>query len=152
LVAAPRLLPDEDMLHQHLARARTSTQCTNLLDDPLGALAGRDLPPPGQVHQLTLQSWPVRHRAKLSLSGSGAAVVGLGTQFQVGWTAEQAGRSLPVLRASGTHVAALVEDVSAGPVEFEYRPPNLTAGIVSSVAGFTALALVLGLPRRTRSL
>jgi hypothetical protein len=119
------------------------------IDDPLGRLKGSTLPG-GQGVGLVSFDWPRRERATVRLSGEGGAVVGLRTSFQVGWMAEQAGRPLQVVRAAGSHVAAVVPDASHGPVEFEYRLPGRKRAAASVLAGAFALILGLGMPFRSR--
>jgi uncharacterized membrane protein YfhO len=97
------------------------------------------------IHEL---SWPVRSQARLELAGAGGAVVGLKTLFQVGWSARQAGHELTVIRAAGAHLAVVVPDAAAGPVELQYRLPGLSLGLVASVAGWLGIGLVIVLGRR----
>jgi len=78
--------------------------------------------------------------ASFAIGGEGGAVVVLRKPWWPGWSAEQAGSRLAVLRAAGAQVAVVVEDVSRGPVSLRYQTPGVASGITAAVAG----ALLLG--------
>ena len=123
-----------------------------IIDDPLQRLPRAAVLPDGASATGVHVDWPVRSAATVLVDGSGGAVVGLRTSFQVGWTAEQGGRALPVVRSGGQQVAVVVEDVTAGPILFRYRVPRFAASVALAVAGaISLLALVVfkGRPRRT---
>ncbi|HEY3447598.1 MAG TPA: hypothetical protein VGK67_14685 [Myxococcales bacterium] len=146
VVDAPRLLTEGEVT-AGLRAARTLAEVTVLVDDPLGRLQGRPLPPPGGRAGIARVEWPRQDDAVVHLSGTGGAVVGLKTIFQAGWRARQGGRELPVVRAMGVHLAAVVEEASAGPVEFRYRPPHLNAGAGASLLGLAMLGVLAFLGR-----
>lgn len=91
-------------------------------------------------------------RATITTEGSGGAVLVWNRVLAVGWRAEQAGRALPVVRASGVSLAIVVDDVTRGPVVLTYVPPR-RAGAWAAVAGGVALlALAVALARRRRAI
>ena len=63
------------------------------------------------------------------LGAGGGALVGFRSAFLVGWQARQDGAGLPVLRVSGQHLAALVNDVPRGPIQFRYRSPHFGVSV-----------------------
>jgi hypothetical protein len=114
---------------------------TDVVDDPSERLAGRTELPDGE-RITTVEAVPVDwSHATVRALGAGGAVLGLRSAYAVGWTARQAGRLLPVVRIAGDQVGAVVDDVAAGEVEFEYQPPRRGLGEASAVLG---LLLALG--------
>ncbi|MGC4119576.1 MAG: hypothetical protein QM765_34395 [Myxococcales bacterium] len=146
VVAAPRLLSEAQVLDA-MRSARSLDEVASLVDDPLGRLAGRALPVASGGLGIARLTWPRQDEATLALTGTGGGVVGLKTFYQVGWSARQAGRELPIVRAHGVHLAVVVDDAAAGPVELRYRPPHLAAGVASSVVGVALLCLLSFLGR-----
>lgn len=145
---APRLMVTEDEAATAVVAAAGAQDAVRVLDDPLHRLApGASLPSGADVRVVRLD-WPIRTRARLELGGTGGAVVGLKTIFQVGWGARQAGRDLPIVRAAGMHLAIVVADASAGPVELEYALPRCGLGVLGSLAGLLALGVVFAVRRR----
>ena len=55
---------------------------------------------------------------------------------------------LPVVRVSATQVAAVVADVTRGPITFDYSPPRFVAAIASFIAGLAMLALLIFLEKK----
>ena len=93
--------------------------------------------------------WTDRARATLTAQGSGGAVLGLRTSYYVGWTAEQAGQALAIVRISGAMLGVVVPDIAAGPVEVAYRLP--AASLPCLLLGIGVLAaLAFAAPGRTR--
>ncbi|MBN2359769.1 MAG: hypothetical protein JXR83_09970, partial [Deltaproteobacteria bacterium] len=146
---SPRLVASDEELLWRIYATTSAAQALAVVDDPLRRISRLVDLPPGDSVEIDSADWPTRDRATLRLRGSGGAVVGLRTSFQVGWQAHQAGRALPVIRTSGQHVAAVVDDARAGPIELEYRSPLLAAGCALSPLGALGLAgLALWRPRR----
>ncbi|MCC7071888.1 MAG: hypothetical protein IT383_11235 [Deltaproteobacteria bacterium] len=117
-----------------------------VIDDPLARAGGRALPSGAGVVVSTLD-WQRRDRATVGLQGTGGAVVGIRTLFIVGWRARQAGVELPLVRASGSFPAAVVDDVARGPVELFFEPVASGRAVASLLVGVGALALALALAR-----
>jgi hypothetical protein len=136
-----------------VGRSRTAAEVAAILDDPLGRLP-RDARLPGgdtAVDPRLVSQSP--DAATVTVSGSGAAVVGLRRAFQVGWAARQDDADLAVLRVGGQSLAAVVPEVSRGPILFTYRLPAFNAGL--AISGLSLVALLLlcfaRLPRTGRS-
>lgn len=143
VAAQPQLARSEVELLGRVFRTRSAEQALAVVDDPLHRLSRQAELPTGTEVEVASLDWPRRDRAAVELAGSGGAVVGLRTSFQVGWHARQAGRELPVIRASGQHLAAIVDEAAAGPITFEYRPPRfgLSCALAAlGVGGLVALA------------
>jgi len=134
-----QLAQSEDQAFERLRLSADAAQTLAVVDDPLARLGAVQLPD-GERASIGALRWPVPSEAEVELAGAGGAVVGLRTSFQVGWSAEQRGRALTIVRASGQHIAAVVPDVGAGKIRFRYRPPRLGPGLLA--AAFAALALV----------
>ena len=73
--------------------------------------------------------------AEVTASGGGLLV--LADLCYPGWTAEEGGRRLPILRANG-YFRAVALAPGAHRVVFRYRPPSVAVGL-----GVSALALVV---------
>jgi len=132
---------------REIAAAASTEDLLRIVDDPLHRLAAAPLPSGAGVESIDAQ-WSARHRAQVRVRGTGGALVGLRTTFLVGWHARQAGRELPVVRVAGNQTAAVVEDVAAGPVDFEYRVPALVQGFLVALAGAAAAAALARSARR----
>lgn len=138
----PELVDSEETLLQAVRATRSSAAVVRLLDDPLDRWpANQPLPSGERAGELRLE-WPSRDRATVWVTGSGGAVVGLRTSFQVGWHATQGQRELPLLRASGQHPAAVVDDLASGPIHFRYRPPRFGLSLLLSLCGLLGIALL----------
>jgi hypothetical protein len=132
-----RLAKDENEV---IARIRTSTTLADTIsiaDDSLGRLADRGALPDGAEEAVARVDRPVPDRARILLAGSGPAVVGLRTMFQVGWRAWQGGQELPVIRVAGTELAVVAAGAEA--IDLEYRPPGLLRGVLCGIAGLVVL-------------
>jgi hypothetical protein len=120
------------------------------IDDPL-----KRLPPGGEINlpmgdgvvDVKLES-PIDYRVSVSVNGTGGAIIGLRTAFQSGWHARQNGRDLVIVRSSGQHIAAIVDDVTAGAIDFWYAPPLFWHGVVSAALGLLAFGGVVAASRR----
>jgi hypothetical protein len=137
-----------------MLRDSSRDELLKVIDDPMKRLpTGASLPAGDGVESVSA-IWEARHRVRVEAKGSGGAVLGLRTSYLVGWRASQQGKPLPVVRATGHHVAAVVSDVASGPVLFEYLPPDLARSGAMSLAGLAAgiAAISLGLGRRARRL
>ncbi|MBN2361444.1 MAG: hypothetical protein JXR83_18480 [Deltaproteobacteria bacterium] len=143
----PQWHVDDDSVYAHVVSSTAVDQIVRAVDDPIGRQPPPALPDGAAVGELTVD-WPRRDRARVVASGRGGAVIGLRTLFLRGWTARQAGRALPTVRSGGNFAAAVVDDVAAGPIEFEYRPPRLAVGIALSAAGWLALLALVVFWRR----
>ncbi len=142
----------EALVLQHIPRARTWPAVTALVDDPLAPPQdAHPVLPLGDGARVVGLAWPVRHQAQVVLDGRGGALVGLRTAFHVGWHASQAGRPLRVVRVAGTLVAAVVEDVTAGPVDWEYRAPLFWQGVAAAVLGLFGVLVLLARQRPSRA-
>ena len=136
----PQLLLNEDEVFEMLQRGESFSDMLNVIDDPVHRLSpAQQLPQAADDVKIDKLDWPRRDKATLHLSGTGAAVIALRTVFQVGWQARQNGRELTVLRATGQHVAVVVDDVSAGPVELKYKTPFFIQSIIAAIFGFLAM-------------
>lgn len=147
LVSAPRLVPGPALLRA-LLDAANARDAMGVLDDPRDRLAGAPLPPVegGRVARW-LRLSAEHHR--FVLEGSGPRLLVVKTAFAVGWSAAQEDAPLTVLRSSGSHVAVLVPNAAAGPVDITYAPPHQRLSWV--LAGLGVLLLVLAArmgPRR----
>jgi len=139
---SPQLVRGDDVVIASVLLAETAEVALAIIDDPLARLGSHSaLPDAAGVSRVRGERSSV-DQARLFVDGSGGAVIGLRSAFAVGWRAWQAGRELPVVRASGKQVAVVVDDVSAGPVELRYRPPRLAAGIVVGATGLLVLVLL----------
>ncbi|MEW5852965.1 MAG: hypothetical protein AB2A00_29550 [Myxococcota bacterium] len=147
VVPHPRFVASEEAL---LTALESTDEPLSLVDDPLGRLPAGAALPSGDGVTVRALRWEQRDHAVLEASGSGGALLGLRTAFHVGWRAEQAGRALPVVRVSGSHVAAVVDDVTQGTVTLRYSPPRLAESASCALAGLTLMALQLFLARRRR--
>lgn len=141
----PVWILDEQELAKKIKESATVAAVLALVDDPHGSRGPREqsplvraLPDGTGVEETTVQ-WQDRTRAVLTSKGTGGGLVGLRTAFLMGWTAEQAGQPLPVVRVAGQQIAAVVEEVARGPVVFRYRSPHF--GLSSMIA---LLGLMLG--------
>jgi hypothetical protein len=151
IARSPRLVPDELELVRLAQGTERAEDLLALADDPLHRLATTVLPTGAGTRTIAL-AWLDGDRAELTATGTGSAVLGIRTAFHAGWTADQAGRNLPVVRIGGTQVAALVADVSAGPVRFEYRYPKLWIAVLGAAIGLALLSALSLWPKlRTRS-
>ncbi len=122
----PALVSSEKELLRRLVGSQALVDTVALVDNPLHRPGGDSLPEGMNIGEVSVR-WFGPDRASVDAKGTGGGVIGLRTSFQAGWTATQAGRSLPVVRVTGQHVAAVVEDVAAGPVDFAYLLPNAWA-------------------------
>jgi hypothetical protein len=139
VIREPRWAAHPEEALASIMTAHSADAVTRVLEDPLGRAPGRALPESHGVRARVLGSR--RDRMTLEMTGQGGAVLGVRTVFLVGWGATQGGRELPVLRSGGQHVAVMVEDVSKGSVELEYRPPGLLKGLAYSFTGFLLMGL-----------
>jgi hypothetical protein len=144
----PTFTPTSDVADR-LREAPTAADVVAVIDDPLPGGAPPQLPSGDDV-TLLASSWDRRDRATLSLRGSGGAVVGLRTLFLPGWRARQAGVALRVVRASGGFPAAIVDDVTRGPVEMFYEPVHTTRSVASLLGGLLLLSGVVAAGARRR--
>jgi hypothetical protein len=144
---APRLLVGEGEVVAALEAGRESPALLAVVDDPLGRLGDTSLPDGAGVVDVRVE-WAGRSRPTLTATGHGGGVLGITSSFQVGWRARQAGQQLPVVRAAGSHVAVVVADVAAGPVELAYQPPGLEDGILLALLGVAVLAALAWSGRR----
>ncbi|MEW5852964.1 MAG: hypothetical protein AB2A00_29545 [Myxococcota bacterium] len=149
IARAASLKVNEDDVINAIGLSRTAEEVVAVVDDPLQRRPNVPLPD-GKGAQVTAREWPSRDHARVTLAGSGGAVVGLRTSFQAGWRAQQDGRELPVVRSSGVHVAAVADDVTAGPVEFRYEVPRWPLAWALACSGLALLLALLMVGRRAR--
>lgn len=140
----PEWVEEEDLVLR-VARAGGVEPLLGLVDAPLSEERGAL--PDGRNAVVGRFEWDVRDEAVVAMEGEGGAVVGLRTTFRVGWTAEQAGEPLRTVRVAGVQLAAIVPDVTQGPILFRYRPPGWPAALVIAAIGL-ALGLGAGVLRR----
>jgi hypothetical protein len=135
-----------------VATATTVEATLRIVDDPVGRLGASDLSrwAGGGVGGVRAE-WKNSGRALVSADGTGGAVLGLRTAFAAGWTARQGDRSVPCVRVAGTQLGAVIDDVSAGTVTFEYRWPRREASTAAGAGAALALALALGSAARRRT-
>jgi len=143
-----RLVSGEAEALALLERGADAGAALRVIDDPLARWPARAHLPDGAGVSATRVDRPSTDRATLEVEGRGGAVLGLRTAFLVGWRAQQAGRPLPALRASGQHLAVVVADVAAGPIELRYRPPGFSASVAAASLGAAGLALLAWRGRR----
>lgn len=144
LVQQPLWFDDDDSVYQHIVASAAAVQILRAVDDPVRRQpAPAALPAGVDVGALEID-WPRRDRATVAAAGHGGAVIGLRTLFLRGWSARQAGRELRVVRVGGNFVGAVVDDVTAGPIAFSYRPPRLVAGVLASAIGWLLLLAIAG--------
>jgi hypothetical protein len=141
---------EEARLMQDIPDARSAAEILRHIDDPRDAVSAKTPLPDGRGVAVAERRWLVRDEAELELSGEGGAVVGLRSAYWLGWSAHQGGRALPVVRAGYGMVAAIVDDVRAGPVTFRYRPPRLGLGAGLSLLGLLLAAAAIWLARRRK--
>ena len=149
-VAQPRLIATEAEVAQLVLQAHSADSLLAVADDPLGRLDARAKLPQANGVSISRLEHPMQNQYRIELAGSGGAVVGVRTSFQAGWRAVQAGRELPIVRLAGAHVAAVVDDAAAGPLELEYLPRRLAAGFEIAGAGLIFGGIVIGKPLRRR--
>jgi hypothetical protein len=145
-----RLLADDDAILARLLESGSAAQTLAVVDDPMERLPALATLPAGDGVRGVAADWRDTDDVTLRAVGHGAALLGLRVPFQVGWRAEQSERPLPLVRAGGQHLAALVADVGAGPVRFRYRAPHLGVGIAVMSAGLVAFGLLVSLVGRRR--
>src|SRR5205807_1516764 len=107
---APMLSPNERDAILRIAAAASRSEALQVVDDPLQRLDGAPLPSGKEASVLDAE-WSAPDAATVRLAGTGGAVVGLRTPFLVGWTAEQAGEPVPVIRIAGHQLGAAVTNV-----------------------------------------
>jgi hypothetical protein len=150
----PSLYGGEGAALQSLRTTTTADALLKVIDDPLHRLPPGATLPSGLGVTAVQGTWPIWDSAVLAVSGTGGAVVGIRRVFSAGWTAEQAGKALAVVRAAGLDVAAIVDDVDQGPVTFRYVPPRQAASRLAGALGLGINSIVLlnpwGLIRRGR--
>jgi len=147
-VRDPRLVASEHEVMDAVLQAHSAEAVVAIVDDPLRRL-GESAPLP-DGRGVTGISWSDPHtdRAKVIVNGTGGALVGLRTAFLVGWQARQGGAALPVLRVSGQHLAAVVDDVMRGPIQFRYRSPRFGVSVAVTLLGGVGLVAIAWLGRR----
>lgn len=136
---SPVLYRKEDDAVRAIANSQGLEPLLRIVDDPLGRWGEGPLPV-GSLVEGVRAEWRGPGQARVLATGSGGAVVGIRTAFLAGWRAEQCGRPLPVVRAMGAQVAAVVQDVACGPMAFEYSPAGARGSVMGGVLG-----LLLGL-------
>jgi len=146
IARAATLQSSEAALVARLVSATSAKESTALIDDPLSRLSSPALPDGAGVTHLELKS-PRSDEATFTIDGAGGAVVVWRRAFAVGWTARQAGETLPVVRASGTSVAVVVDDVTRGPVTLAYVMPRRTLAHGALIVGLLLLLAVEWLSR-----
>jgi hypothetical protein len=146
------LARSEEEVLSRMRSASDARTASKIIDDPLHRRSSDVVLPDGAAARIEDVQWPVRERATLTLSGEGGAVVALRTAFLVGWTARQGGVALPAVRATGQHLAVVVDDVTRGPVELAYESPRFIVSIVSACCGVIAMVagVLLARPARAR--
>ncbi|MFH1812269.1 MAG: hypothetical protein ABIJ09_26260 [Pseudomonadota bacterium] len=145
-VVRPALVAEADAITR-IPQTHTAAAALALIDDPLARLPAstRSLPASGPIEAMDVQ-WISATQATLRLRGTGPVVVALHRCFLVGWSAEQASHPVPVVRAAGNQLAVIVDDVDAGDVHLQYRPPHLWTGAGLSFAGVFGLLLLVFVP------
>jgi len=157
LARQPSWYENDDAVHAHVVASVAADQIVRAVDDPVARQAAPVALPDGTGVGALDVDWPQRDRATVVAAGHGGGVIGLRTLFLRGWSAHQAGRELRVVRLGGNFVGAIVADVAAGPIGFNYRPPRWTIGVATSLAGWLLLLMaslswrMLGLARRRRA-
>jgi hypothetical protein len=146
-VRGPTLYQSEEAALGSLPTTTTTLALLRVVDDPLKRLGYRPTLPSGLGVTSVDGTWPVWDQAVVSAYGSGGAVLGIRRVFAAGWTAEQAGRNLAVVRTAGMEVAAIVDDVGRGPVTFRYEPPRQVASRLAGLLGLGLNMLLLLNPR-----
>lgn len=147
-VALRPTLVDEASALSRVLSSTTAAEQAAVVDDPLARLDSPALPSGEGVARAELTS-AGPDRATIALTGSGGAVVVWRRAFAAGWRAEQEGRALPVVRASATSLAVVVDDVARGPVSLAYVPPLRARAVAVSLAGVLLVGLALA-RRRAR--
>lgn len=128
---------------ERLTECHSAACALAVVDDPARRLPTTWTPPAGSGAMAPTWTHTDPAAWTLRMDGTGGALVGVNTAFQLGWEASQAGRALPVVRVSASFPAAVVEDVARGPVEFRYRPPRLLLGVLAALLGVLLGALAL---------
>jgi hypothetical protein len=146
----PRLYDSEDVVFEAIVHARDGAALLATVDDPVGRLDSATALPRGDgVLDVELSGADWNHQV-VRARGSGGGIVGLRTSFQVGWTAEQAGRSLPMVRVAGNLVGAVVDAVDAGEIRFEYKPPRRALSLLGLAVGAAFVVWAGARDRRER--
>jgi len=148
IAAGATLAPSADVAFDRLLANTDPASALAVIDDPLHRLpAAAELPIASSATVVDAE-WRSSRSVTVRVSGQGGAVVGLRTAFQVGWRAQQAGRPLPVVRAAGQHLAAVVADINGGEIAFEYWPPGLGWGMAGAGGGILLQLLLVMAPRK----
>jgi hypothetical protein len=129
---------------QALGSAASPEVLMGVIDDPLQRLAPGASLPHAAADVNAWVEWITADHARIEVTGTGPAVIGVRTSFLAGWQAVQGGHPVAVVRATGNHVAVVI-DASAGPVELRYRAANLGVSAASASFGVVLGALVFGL-------
>ena len=148
IARVPRRIDDERRLVAAIEATEDAASVERLVDDPLKRLSAATPLPLGETATLTHLDWPTPDRATLHVAGTGGAVVALRAAFLVGWHGRQAGRELPTMRSTGQHLAVVVDDVTAGPVELTYEVPRVGVSVASGIGGLVLVLAALVLTRR----
>lgn len=138
----PVLATSDLQVIQALGKSMDAQSAMAVIDDPLGNLPPDAILPNGTSATVVGYQWHQQHTATVTLAGIGGAVIGLKTSFQKGWHALQGDKDLPMVRLSGQHIAAVVQNVTLGDIRFVYRMPRATLGLVSASVGLL-LVMVL---------
>lgn len=149
LSSHPQFFQNQDKALDQILLGNTPDDLMNIIDDPAHQLSpGQILPEASADVAISQLDWPRQDRATLTLSGQGGAVVGLRTVFQVGWQAQQAGQALTVVRIGAQHVGVVVDDVSLGPVQLEYKSPYFVQSVIAAILGLLSIVLLAFWPQK----
>ena len=139
-VREPLRCDDEDCVLRAIFASDSATPIRHVVDDPFHHLTDAALPDGHGASGVDI-ALDREDALRLSVRGTGGVVLGYKRALQTGWQATQAGRALPVVRATGNHLAVVVDDVTAGPIDLVYRPTGLVPGLLAALLG-TLLGVV----------
>ena len=151
IASAPVLEDNDNSVIRKIEASQSLGDILNVIDDPARHIETSRVLPAANSVKIDSLSWPQRDKATLKLSGTGGAIVGLKTVYQIGWTARQAEKDIPVLRVGGQHLAVLVDNVQAGPISLEYKSPFFTASVVAAIMGLIVQLFLAYIYRRGKN-
>lgn len=148
IVRAPVLVSRLGEVIRGLREGGGADDVVRWIDDPD---RGRATPLPAGLGVTAARvAWRGTTEGVLQLDGTGGAVAVVRRPWWPGWSATQSGRRLRTLRAGGVHLAVVIPDVTAGPVQLRYEVRGLGAGAALSAVGLCALLALTFLRRRDR--
>jgi hypothetical protein len=150
IVPKPTLVDDEEELIARLTAARTADEVAGLIDDPTKTFRGPLWS--GEGVAVGVVRVDRVDKATVELQGRGGAIVFLRRSWWPGWRAEQAGRSLPVVRVAGVQLGVVVADASAGSIHLHYAVPGLLPGVACAITGILVAFFTLWCARRGQAM